>query len=214
MPLLQLAHRLPAPQLALWSQRSAPSIEDVRFAVGTAHQQSNRKTNPLLDPEDTMRSTLRTATRLLLTLAVVGATACGGGDDATAPSPGPQPGPAPSGNVSGSYSLTQVRTKGNLGGGGSGLPVTFVDGSGDQLVFSSGTLMLGSDGTFDMKVQVTFKGSSAELTDYGTYSAAGGSIDFASQKATPRLSTATLSGNKITANSQFGGIPFEIELER
>jgi hypothetical protein len=161
-----------------------------------------------------MRSTLRTATRLFLTLAVVGATACGGGDDATAPSSGSEPGNPPSSDVSGSYALKQVRTLGNLGGGGSGLPVTFIDGSGDQLVFSSGTLVLASDGTFDMKVQVTFKGSSAELTDYGTYSVAGGSIDFDSQKATPRLSTATVSGNKVTANSQFGGIPFEIDLER
>jgi hypothetical protein len=161
-----------------------------------------------------MRSTLRSATRLLLTLAVVGATACGSGDDATAPSPGPEPTPPPSGDVGGSYALKQVRTLGNLGGGGSGLPVTFVDGSGDQLVFNSGTLVLASDGTFDMKVQVTFKGSAAELTDYGTYSVAGGSIDFDSQKSTPRLSTATASGNKITANSQFGGIPFEIDLER
>jgi hypothetical protein len=151
---------------------------------------------------------------MFLALAFAGLTACGSGDDATAPSPGPEPTPPPSADVSGSYALTQVRTLGNLGGGGSGLPVTFVDGSGDHLVFNSGTLVLASDGTFDMKVQVTFKGSSAELTDYGTYSAAGGSIDFSSQKATPRLSTATLSGNKITANSQFGGIPFEIELQR
>jgi len=161
-----------------------------------------------------MRSTMRSASRLVLALAFAGLTACGSGDDATAPSPGPEPAPPPSADVSGSYALTQVRTLGHLGGGGSGLPVTFVDGSGDQLVFNSGTLVLASDGTFDMKVQVTFKGSAAELTDYGTYSMAGGSIDFNSQKATPRLSTATRSGNKITANSQFGGIPFEIDLER
>jgi hypothetical protein len=174
----------------------------------------SRKTKPILDPEDTMRSTLRNATRLFLALAVVGTAACGGGDDTTAPSPGPEPVPPRSGNMSGSYALMQVRTLGHLSGGGSGLPVTFIDGSGDHLVFSSGTLLLASDGTFDMKVQVTFKGSSAELTDYGTYSVSGGSIDFDSQKATPRLSTATVSGNKITANSQFGGIPFEIDLER
>ena len=159
-----------------------------------------------------MRSTLRTATRTLLALSVIGATACGGGegDDSTGPSTPP---PA-SGEVSGSYALKQVRTLGNLGGGGSGLPVDFVDGGGNHLVFKSGTLVLGSDGSFDMKVQVTFKGSEGELTDYGTYSAAGSSISFSSQKATPRLSTGTMSGNKMTANSQFAGIPFEIDLER
>ena len=65
-----------------------------------------------------------------------------------------------------------------------------------------------------MKVQVTFKGNASEMTDYGTYSESGGSLSFQSQKSSPRLSTGTISGNKITANSQFGGIPFEIDVER
>jgi hypothetical protein len=156
-----------------------------------------------------MRGTIRTTTRLLLGLAILGAAACGGGGgDATAPSPDP----TPSGDISGAYTLAQVRTLGHLSGGGSGLPVDFVDGSGDHLVFLSGTLTLGADGTFDMKVQVTFKGNPSELTDYGTYSASSGSISFSSQKSTPRLSTGTVSGNQITAQSQFGGIPFEIDV--
>jgi hypothetical protein len=41
-----------------------------------------------------------------------------------------------------------------------------------------------------------------------------GSLSFQSQKPSPRLSTGGITGNKITANSQFGGIPFEIEVER
>jgi hypothetical protein len=98
------------------------------------------------------------------------------------------------------------------GSSASGLPVDFVDGSGDHLVFLSGTLALGADGTFDMKVQVTFKGNPSELTDYGTYSVTSGSITFSSQKSTPRLSTGTVSGNQITAQSQFGSIPFEIDV--
>jgi hypothetical protein len=122
------------------------------------------------------------------------------------------PGPTPSADINGTYALTQVRTLGHLSGGGSGLPVDFVDGSGDHLVFLSGTLILGADGTFDMKVQVTFKGNPSELTDYGTYSATSGGITFGSQKSTPRLSTGTVSGNQITAQSQFGGIPFEIDV--
>ena len=160
-----------------------------------------------------MHTTLRSATRLLLGLAVVTAAACGGEDGgSTAPTPNPEP--SPSGEIAASYALTQVRTLGNLGGGGSGLPVTFTDGSGDQLVFLGGTLILGSDGSFDMKVQVTFKGNPSEMTDYGTYSESGGSLSFQSQKSSPRLSSGTISGNKITANSQFGGIPFEIDVER
>ena len=155
-----------------------------------------------------MRTTIRTTTRLFLGLAVLAAAGCGGGGDATAPSPDP----TPSGDISGTYALTQVRTQGHLSGGGSGLPVDFVDGSGDHLVFVSGTLALAAGGTFDMKVQVTFKGNPSELTDYGTYAVTSGSITFSSQKSTPRLSTGTVSGNKITAQSQFGSIPFEIDV--
>ena len=155
-----------------------------------------------------MRTAIRTTTRLFLGLAILAAAACGGGGDATAPSPDPTPG----GDISGTYALAQVRTHGHLSGGGSGLPVDFVDGSGDHLVFVSGTLALAADGTFDMKVQVTFKGNPSELTDYGTYAVSSGSITFSSQKSTPRLSTGIVSGNKITAQSQFGSIPFEIDV--
>jgi hypothetical protein len=158
-----------------------------------------------------MQTTFRSATRLLLGLAVVAAAACGGDSGG---STGPNPDPVPAGDVAGSYALTQVRTLGHLGGGGTGLPVTFTDGSGDQLVFQSGTLIL-TEGAFDLKVQVTFKGNPSELTDYGTYSVSGGgSVDFHSQKSSPRLSSGTISGNKITANSQFVGIAFEIDVQR
>jgi len=161
--------------------------------------------------EAAMRTTMRTTTRLFLGFAILAAAACGGGgEDATAPSPSPDP--TPSADISGTYALAQVRTHGHLSGGGSGLPVDFVDGSGDHLVFLSGTVTLGADGTFDMRVQVTFKGNPLELTDYGTYSVTSGSITFSSQKSTPRLSTGTVSGNQITAQSQFGSIPFEIDV--
>jgi hypothetical protein len=161
-----------------------------------------------------MRHLLKIASRFVLAVAVAGAAACGDNSDGSTGPSAPPPASGNSSEVSGTYALKEVRTLGNLGGGGSGLPVTFTDGSGDQLVFVSGTLALGADGAFDMKVHVTFKGSPAELTDYGTYSVSGASIDFTSQKSTPRLSTGSVSGNKITARSQFGGIPFEIDLER
>jgi hypothetical protein len=162
-----------------------------------------------------MRSPLKIATRLFLTVAVAGAAACGGDSSGSTGPSNPPPGPGPSDGVNGSYSLIQVRTLGNLGGGGTGLPVTFIDGSGDHLVFNSGTLTVGTDGRFDLKVQVTFKGSESELTDYGTYSVSeGGSIDFDSEKSTPRLSNGTVTGNKITANGQVGGIPFEFDVQR
>ncbi len=86
-----------------------------------------------------MHTTLRSATRLLLGLAVVAPRRVAA-RTAAAPVPLPIPSPARAVRSPRSYALTQVRTLGNLGGGGSGLPVTFTDGSGDQLVFLSGTL--------------------------------------------------------------------------
>ncbi|HEU5170342.1 MAG TPA: hypothetical protein VFU46_07385 [Gemmatimonadales bacterium] len=142
-----------------------------------------------------------------LVMLALSAAACGGGDDATGPGP-------TSGDVSGTYSLTAVRTLGNLGGGGNGLPVTFIDGGGTHLTFESGTLVLGADGTFDLQVSATFGSSSVTMTDYGSYSVAGSSITFNSDKSTPRLSTGSMSGSTLTANSQFGGIPFEIDLQK
>lgn len=158
--------------------------------------------------ENEMRNIMKIATRAFAVLAITGAAACGGSDEGGA---GPSS-PAPASDATGTYSLTQVRTLGNLGGGGSGLPVTFIDGSGDELVFLDGTLTLGTDGRFDMKVHTTFRGNPATLTDYGTYSVSGGSVTFSSEKSTPRLSTGSVSGNTITAHSQFGGIPFEIDM--
>lgn len=153
-----------------------------------------------------MHTMSRFATRLFLGLIVAGAAACGGGSDTTAPSPAPG-----DGQVSGVYTLSAVRTLGNLQGGGDGIPVTFTDGSGRPLVFESGTLTLGADGAFDLAVQAKFNGSATEMTDYGTYTVSGGgTIDFNSEKSSPRLSTGSLSGNQVKAFSQFGGIPFEI----
>jgi hypothetical protein len=162
-----------------------------------------------------MRGTFRMATHLFLVLAAAGAAACGGDSEgSTGPSAPPPSGGGNAGGVEGSYALQQVRTLGKLGGGGSGLPVTFIDGSGDHLTFVSGTQVLTDGGAFDLKIQVTFNGSSSELTDYGTYSASEGGISFASQKTTPRLSTGTVSGSMITAKGQVGGIPFEWDVQR
>jgi len=153
-----------------------------------------------------MRTMSRFASRLLLGLIVAGAAACGGGSDATAPSPGPGDGQA-----SGTYALTGVRSLGNLHGGGTGIPVTFTDGAGRPLVFEGGTLTLGADGVFDLAVQAKFNGSPTEMTDHGTYTVSGGgTIDFDSEKSSPRLSTGSLAGHQVKAFSQFGGIPFEI----
>ena len=148
----------------------------------------------------------------LVTLALAAA-ACGGGDDATGPSPNPSP--KPSSNVSGTYALSQVRALGKLGGGGNGIPVTFLDGKGSQLTISGGSLTLGADGKFDLKVQTSFNGSALTLTDHGSYTASGSSIAFNSEKATPRLSpSASMSGGKVTATSKFYGASFSIDMQK
>lgn len=112
----------------------------------------------------------------------------------------------------GTYTLTQVRTLGDLDGGGSGLPVTFIDGSGRTLTFHSGTLDMGSDETFALSIPATFVNTDVEFHDEGSFSLTSSAIEFSSTRENPRLFSAVLSGNRMTAEAQFGDIPFEIDL--
>jgi hypothetical protein len=144
----------------------------------------------------------------LASLALVTA-ACGGDSDSTGP--GPDPVPA---DVSGSYALTSLRTLGTLGGGGNGLPVTFHDGGGSTLTFKSGELVLAADGSYTLEVEAEFNGGDVTMTDEGNYDTAGSTIDFTPTGSPARMKDGTISGNKITAATQFGGIPFEIKVAR
>jgi hypothetical protein len=134
--------------------------------------------------------------------------ACGGDDDSTGPSD-----PAPA-DVSGSYQLLRLRTLGNLNGGGNGLPVTFTDGGGSTLIFESGVLVLAQDGTYTLEVEAEFNGGGVTMTDEGNYTMAGSSIDFDPTGDPKRMKSGTISGSAITAETQFGGIPFEIDLSK
>ena len=144
----------------------------------------------------------------LTSLALVTA-ACGGDSDSTGPSPNPGPSDA-----SGVYALTSLRTLGSLGGGGNGLPVTFTDGSGSTLTFKSGELVMTAGGAYSLEVKAEFNGGAVTMSDEGHYSVAGGSIDFNPTGSPARMKDGTISGNKITAETQFGGIPFEIKLAK
>ena len=134
--------------------------------------------------------------------------ACGGDDNG---STGPTPTPA---DVSGTYALTKLRTLGNLGGGGNGLPVTFTDGSGSTLKFNSGALVLNADGSYALEVEAEFNGGAITMTDEGSYDMAGSVIDFTPSGDPARMRDGTITGNAMTAETQFGGIPFEIDLRR
>lgn len=151
----------------------------------------------------------RSLRRVLVAGAVAAAALSGacGDDDTTGP------GPAPA-EVAGNYELTQVRTLGNLQGGGSGLPVTFTDGRGSSLTFNTGTLTLAADGSYDLEVKATFGSTPVILDDQGSYTRSGGNLTFSSDSDAPRLTTGTVNGSKLTAKSQFGGIPFEIDLRK
>jgi hypothetical protein len=143
----------------------------------------------------------------LTTLALVTA-ACGDDDNG---STGPQPAPA---DVSGEYALTSLRTLGNLGGGGNGLPVTFTDGGGATLKFISGVLSLQSDGSYWLEVEAEFNGGAVTMSDEGVYDVSGSSIDFTPTGDPARMRDGTISGSTMTAETQFGGIPFEIDLQK
>ncbi len=141
------------------------------------------------------------------TLAVATA-ACGGDDDG---STGPQPVPT---DVSGTYSITSLRSLGSLGGGGNGLPVTFTDGSGSTLTFSTGVMVLNADGSYTLEVEAEFNGGGVTLTDEGLYDLTGNAIDFTPTGDPARMRDGTISGTSMTAETQFGGIPFEIDLQK
>jgi hypothetical protein len=143
-----------------------------------------------------------TFTALALTTA-----ACGGDGDSTGPAPAPA-------DVSGIYDLTGMRTLGNLGGGGSGLPVTFTDGGGSTLKFEGGQLELLADGTYWLEVEAEFNGGGVTMTDEGVYEVSGNAIDFTPDGDPARMRDGIVSGSSITAETQFGGIPFEIDLAK
>ena len=152
-----------------------------------------------------LRRTLGTA----FAVVALATAACGDdSNDNTGPSAPP---PA---DVSGTYQLQRVRTLGNLGGGGNSLPVTITDGGGSTLTFQSGTLVLAEDGTYTLEVEAEFNGGGVTMTDEGSYSMAGATIDFDPSSSQQRMKDGTVSGSALTAKTQFGGIPFEIDLSK
>jgi hypothetical protein len=152
---------------------------------------------------------LRRFAGIALTSLALATAACGGDDGG--PSGPSAPAPA---DVSGTYDLTGLRTLGNLGGGGNGLPVTFTDGSGSTLAFNSGHLTLNADGSYELEVEAAFNGGSVIMDDQGTYDVSGSSIDFTPTGSPARMKDGTISGSSMTAETQFGGIPFEIDLQK
>jgi hypothetical protein len=137
------------------------------------------------------------------------ATAACGGDDNGSTGPGPAPA-----DVSGTYALTGLRALGNLGGGGNGLPVTFSDGGGSTLTFKTGHLTLNADGSYELEVEAQFNSGEVTMTDEGSYDVSGNSIDFTPSGDPARMKDGTISGPSLTAQTQFGGIPFEIDLQK
>ena len=151
---------------------------------------------------------LRRLAGTALTALALGTAACGGDNDSTGPGA-----PAPA-DVSGSYALTGLRALGNLGGGGNGLPVTFIGGGGATLKFNSGRLELLADGSYSLEVDAEFNGGSVTMSDEGTYEVTGSIIDFTPTGDPARMRDGVVSGSSITAETLFGGVAFEIDLEK
>ena len=52
------------------------------------------------------------------------------------------------------------------------------------------------------------------MTDEGIYDVTGNVIDFTPTGDPARMKDGTISGSSMTAETQFGGIPFEIDLRK
>ena len=154
---------------------------------------------------------LRRFASIAFTSLALATAACGGDDNGPSGPSAPAPAPA---DVSGTYSLTRLRTLGNLGGGGNSVPVTFTDGSGSTLTFNAGRLTLNGDGSYELEVEAEFNGGDVTMTDEGSYDVSGNSIDFTPSGDPARMKDGTISGSSMTAGTQFGGIPFEIDLQK
>jgi hypothetical protein len=152
---------------------------------------------------------LRRFAGIALTSLALATAACGGDD--SGPSGPSAPAPA---DVSGTYDLTSLRALANLGGGGNGLPVTFIGGGGSTLTFNSGHLTLKSDGSYELQVEAVYNGGGVTMSDEGNYDVSGSSIDFTPTGSPARMKDGTISGSSMTAATQFGGIPFEIHLQK
>jgi hypothetical protein len=150
---------------------------------------------------------LRRLAGTAFTVLALGTAACGGDSDSTGPAPAPA-------DVSGTYDLTGLRSLGNLGGGGAGLPVTFIGGGGATLRFESGHLELLADGSYYLEVEAEFNGGDVTMTDEGVYDVSGNAIDFTPTGSPERMRDGTVSGSSMTAEVQFGGIPFEMDLAK
>ncbi|MBA3893117.1 MAG: hypothetical protein H0X69_05405 [Gemmatimonadales bacterium] len=59
-----------------------------------------------------------------------------------------------------------------------------------------------------------FNGGAITMTDEGLYDVGGNSIDFTPTGDPARMKDGTISGTSMTAGTQFGGIPFEIDLQK
>jgi hypothetical protein len=92
--------------------------------------------------------------------------------------------------------------------------VTFTDGSGSTLTFSTGVMVLNADGSYTLEVEAEFNGGGVTLTDEGLYDLTGNAIDFTPTGDPARMRDGTISGTSMTAETQFGGIPFEIDLQK
>lgn len=94
------------------------------------------------------------------------------------------------------------------------MPVTFTDGSGSTLEFLGGQLVLAADGTYTLEVEAEFNGGGVTMTDEGLYQLEGATLDFDPTGDPQRMVSGTVSGGSITAETQFGGIPFQVALDR
>lgn len=114
----------------------------------------------------------------------------------------------------GSYPLVQVEAISNLNGGGSGIPVTFTDGGGNELIFHEGSLELLASSTYDLSVVIQLNSLNTPISYEGTYTQNGGTLDFEDDADPENSFSAFIDDWRLVAqHNSIAGVSFRLTFD-
>ena len=131
---------------------------------------------------------------VVTTIALSAVAAACGSDSATGPS---------TNQVAGAYPMSTAR----------GLPVprTFTDAAGSKLTIEGGSITIDANGTYALKYKGKLNALTFDLTDEGTYSLSGSSINFVSEDTDDPPFSGKVQGKSVLVDGfKIAGVKFEL----